>query len=232
MFEDAVARHRAGNLAGAEAGYLEVLERVPEHPHALHFLGVALHQQRRYPEALSRLEQAAKALPRAPAVHSNLGNTLRALGRHPQAILAYEKALDLDPKFADASNNLGITLQELKRPDAAVEAYRQALAAGGGVNVSRNLASALRQARRFEEARAVCRAALDAHPDDAEMHRVLGNLELDLGHWTDAASSLERARELGAEDGDLLLSLGHALRKAKQRDRALEIGRATCRERV
>jgi Flp pilus assembly protein TadD len=46
LLDSAMAAHRSGDNDGAEAGYRTVLALAPEHPEALHLLGVCRHQAR------------------------------------------------------------------------------------------------------------------------------------------------------------------------------------------
>lgn len=50
---------------------------------------------------------------------------------------------------------------------------------------------------------------MEIDPEDAERHRVLGDVYLELERYADAASAYQRAMELGCGDAGLLLSLGH-----------------------
>jgi len=59
----AIEHHRAGDLAGAERGYREVLELDPVQPDACHNLGALMMVQRQYPEGLKLLKAALEAKP-------------------------------------------------------------------------------------------------------------------------------------------------------------------------
>src|SRR5512132_1845718 len=59
----AIRRHREGDCAGAEAGYLARLGAVPDDPDALHFLGVLRHQQQRTDEAIALVTRALAIAP-------------------------------------------------------------------------------------------------------------------------------------------------------------------------
>ena len=61
----------------------------PQHPHALHYLGVILYQRDRVAEALPLLERAVALIPQEPEFHNNLGLALFAADRTDDAIAAY-----------------------------------------------------------------------------------------------------------------------------------------------
>ena len=93
----AVAHHQAGRLAEAEQGYRAALSADPQHPDALHLLGVLSLQSGRADEAVALI---GKALERSKGVADywdNLGSALRAAGRAADAIQAHRRAAPLDP---------------------------------------------------------------------------------------------------------------------------------------
>ena len=123
----ALAAHQRGELDRAEGGYLGALAVRPEHPLALHYLGVVFYQRHRLDEAMPLLERAAAVAPREPEFQNNLGLALAAADRNDEAIAAYLRALALKPDHAVASNNLGLALQASNRLPEAIAAYREAL---------------------------------------------------------------------------------------------------------
>ena len=136
--------HRHGDIDAAERAYRAALETEPEHPLALHYLGVVLHQREAHAEALPLLERAVALVPGEPEFHNNLGLALAALDRDDDAVAAYRRALDHKPDHATAWNNLGLALQATNRLPEAVAAYRRAIAFAPGYAQARwNLALAL-----------------------------------------------------------------------------------------
>ena len=73
---EAFAHHRAGRLQKAEAGYRRALEAAPEHPDALHLLGVVARQSKRPDAAVQLIRQAIAVMPDVPEFHANLGNAI------------------------------------------------------------------------------------------------------------------------------------------------------------
>src|SRR5690242_21853912 len=63
--------HEQGDIATAERLYRQALEAAPEHPLALHYLGVALYQQKRPAEAMALVERAAAMAPDEPEFHDS-----------------------------------------------------------------------------------------------------------------------------------------------------------------
>jgi tetratricopeptide (TPR) repeat protein len=125
----ALARHQAGDLATAEAGYGSVLALDPEQADALHLLGVLADQAGRPAEAVALIQRAIRRNPNEAAFHSNLGNAHLALGERDAAEAAYRAALALDVKQAEAQYNLANILRERGQVREAEAAFRAALAA-------------------------------------------------------------------------------------------------------
>jgi tetratricopeptide (TPR) repeat protein len=123
----AMSAHQAGDLAAAERGYRAALRMAPEHPHALHYLGVILYQQHRLPEAFPLLQRAVERIPHEPEFHNNLGLALLAADRVEEAIASHRRAIELAPGHVVAWNNLGLAFQARNDVAAAIDAFRHAL---------------------------------------------------------------------------------------------------------
>jgi tetratricopeptide (TPR) repeat protein len=101
----AIARHQAGDLAGAEAGYLAILA-VSEDADALCNLGLIAKARGRLAEAEDYLVRATRLAPDAPLPAYNLGSLYWRAGRLAEALAPLElAAAHLD--MTDARLNLG-----------------------------------------------------------------------------------------------------------------------------
>lgn len=125
-FQDALEHHKAGRLPQAEAIYRQILQGEPNHPEALHFLGVIAHQTGKNDIAVELISKAID-ISASSQMYCNLGAAFQALHKPDKAAESYRKALVLKPDFADAYHNLGIALDKQGKLDAAVESFRQAL---------------------------------------------------------------------------------------------------------
>ncbi len=106
----AVQRHNEGHLSQAETIYRQVLRVNPNHPVALHLLGVIANQTEKNSLAVDLITKALAVKPDFAEAHSNLSVALRELGRLKEAVDSCHKALALRPNFAEAYNNLGLAL--------------------------------------------------------------------------------------------------------------------------
>src|SRR5215472_12944629 len=118
--------HQAARLAEAEVCYRRALATQPEHPDALHLLGLIAQQVGRYDQAVELIGQAIKRNGH-PVYFSNLGVVLNDQGKLEEAIAAYRQAIRIKPDFAEAYSNLGNSLSDQGKIDEAIAAYRQAI---------------------------------------------------------------------------------------------------------
>jgi Flp pilus assembly protein TadD len=101
------AHHQRGNLRGAEAGYRNLLEKVPRNANAHVYLGIALFDQQRYAEAVEAYRAALQVQHFFPVAWNNLGNALRMVGEVEEADRAFATALQQKPEYATAMKNRG-----------------------------------------------------------------------------------------------------------------------------
>ena len=111
LFDAALARHRAGDAAGAEALYRELLGRNARHVDALNNLGVVLAMQGRLDEAVQSYETALRVQPDYVNLRCNLANALYAQDHVEQAAVQLWRAIEIAPNDPELNNNLGVILQ-------------------------------------------------------------------------------------------------------------------------
>jgi predicted O-linked N-acetylglucosamine transferase (SPINDLY family) len=104
-YQNAITKHRAGDLAGAEYLYRQILSETLSHAGAWHFLGIIFHKQGRYEEALRYIEKSIRLENSKSVFHSNYGVILVDVGKTDEALHAFQKALEFDPQNTDAHTN-------------------------------------------------------------------------------------------------------------------------------
>ena len=187
LLEQAVARHRGGQLADAEALYREVLAMAPEHPGALHYLGLLGLQTGHLAAAEELLARAARATPGDPMLLNNWGIALAKLGRHGEARQRFEIAIERGPGYADAVVNLANLLADAGEYDIAEQHYREAIAiAPRSAEAHNNLGRLLLSRKRLPEAVASLEEALRASPGHASALNNLGNALREQGRLDEA----------------------------------------------
>jgi Flp pilus assembly protein TadD len=119
--------HQNGGTTQAEATYRSVLQSEPGNANAWCYWGIALHDLKRFADAVKAYENAIRLQPRFPIAYNNMGNTLRYLGRVADADQSFEIALQQDPKYFNALRNRGTLHAWTGRIDLAFEYYHQAM---------------------------------------------------------------------------------------------------------
>lgn len=127
LLAEALALHRAGSFEAAAPLYAQALSQAPDHPDALHLLGVVEQQRGRMAES-ERLIRRALNLKSDAHYAANLANALQAQGRPVEAEQACRLALSIQPALAMAQANLGVALHAQGRREEAVQALRAAIA--------------------------------------------------------------------------------------------------------
>jgi tetratricopeptide (TPR) repeat protein len=120
--------------------------------HSFNNVGLALHSQGSYEEALKKLLAALELEPHNPVVCNNLAVCYFSLDQFESSVQSYEKAISLDPRYVEAHNNRGNALVKLFQHEEALKSYDQALALDPNyVEAYWNKALALLQLGRFSE---------------------------------------------------------------------------------
>src|SRR5262245_51728455 len=83
-FSTAVGTLTSGDLDQAEAAYRRILTELPNHPQALHMLGVIELQRGNVQPAIDLIWRAIRVNPGHPEPWVNLGGALRATQRHDE----------------------------------------------------------------------------------------------------------------------------------------------------
>ncbi len=209
----AIKHHQEGRFAEAEGIYRLVLQQRPNHPDALHLLGVLAGQAGRKQEAVDLVKRAIAACPTEAAYHCNLGKFLADQNQLDEAIVAYREALWLRPNLAEAHNNLGNVLKEKAMFDEAVASYGAAIRYKADyAEAYHNWGNALKDQGKLAAAIPCYEAALRIRPDYAAAHTGLGDVYTGLGRYAEAVACLETAIRLQPNLAEAHANLGNALR--------------------
>jgi tetratricopeptide (TPR) repeat protein len=123
-----IARHQRGDLAGAIAGYREVLAVDPRQFDALRLLGAALNARREPQAALEALERALAVRGDMAEVWVLRGEALARLGRNDESVASFERALQLRPQSLETWHALGLRQYALGRHEEALRCFDRTLA--------------------------------------------------------------------------------------------------------
>lgn len=119
--------HQQSGASEAEPIYRRVLQQAPNHANGWCFLGIALHDQRKYASAVESYRHALKIQPQFPVALNNLGNSLRYVGEFEEADACFQTAIQLKPDYLNAFKNRGTLHVWSGNIDQGLEYYAQAL---------------------------------------------------------------------------------------------------------
>jgi Flp pilus assembly protein TadD len=193
----ALEHHRAGRVREAEILYRQILQSQPDHPNALHLLGLIAHQAGRHADALKLIGRAIALKPAAPEFHNDIGEAFRAMGRDEEAKASYHRALSLKADMPYPAYNLGILYHHQGNLEEAMACYRRALKGDPkNAEAHNNLGNVLKELGRVEEAVAHYRRALALKPDFAEVCHNLGVAFQEQGKLEEATAHYRQALRL------------------------------------
>ncbi len=181
LLQQAVALHQNGQLAQAQAIYLDILKSQPKHFDALHLLGVIALHTKNYQSAVDLIDKAIETYPSNANAYYNRGNALKELKQLDAAVASYDQAIRLKPDYADAYYNRGGILKELKQLDAAVASYDQVINLNPGyADAYYNRGNILKELKQLDAAVASYDQAIRLKPDytDAYYNRGIALGEL------------------------------------------------------
>ncbi|MFQ5508135.1 MAG: sulfotransferase [Leptospirillia bacterium] len=208
LLEDAFARHRSGDLAGAARLYGKVLVQQPNHDRCLYLMGTLQVQSGRPDRALPLLTRAAQRNPQAAEVQDRLGSALRGLGDMAGAEAAHRRAVALEPRNGTFHNNLGVVLQELGRAADAAECFQAAVRLlPDFVSAHSNLGAALKEMRVTDKAVEHFKRAMELDP--AQLGALI-NLSLMLqekGDLETAGGYLRKALAAAPHEPDVVATM-------------------------
>ncbi|MGC1521946.1 MAG: tetratricopeptide repeat protein [Steroidobacteraceae bacterium] len=172
----AMIEHQRGGLAGAEAAYQNILAHTPEHPDALHYLGMLRFQQEKSAEAIALLRRSLDIAPDNPHAWNNLGNILFARGERSEALQAYEHAVAAAPNLTAGWHNLGILHRRSQRLERAIECFQKVLSVDAAApegkpgadfrNALESLVNLLQRTQRMDELAQTLTLWQRSFPDD------------------------------------------------------------------
>jgi tetratricopeptide (TPR) repeat protein len=208
LLDFAKQRHQAGDFAGAERLYREVLQAEPAHSEALGLLALACHQRGDWAEAESWYRRTLAVRPADVDAHFRLGMVLMSLFRPADAEAEFREAVRLRPDSPDTWNNLGNVLFLTGRTPEAIRCFRQAVRLRPDwAEACLNLGNALRENDHTAEGLRYYREAVRLRPDFLKAHMNLGAALLETGDTRGAEGHLRECLRLSPRAPKILSTL-------------------------
>jgi tetratricopeptide (TPR) repeat protein len=186
--------------------------------------------------AAQRLEQSLAEAPAAEPLRTRLFDIYRANGDLPRLAHAMAQGAAYAPDKATRTERLlaaaELFAKDVREPERAVPLLEQASELlPDDQNVRLNLASALADAKRHDDARAILRALIDSFGgrrprERAPVHYRMARLELSAGNRGRALMELETAAKVDPQNATILGALAELARDDGQFDRAEKSYRA------
>ena len=203
---------QGGRLGEAEQACQALLAGAPNHPDAVHMLGL-IREQAGDASAGEQLVRKSLSLEPGNAQYLlNLAHLLRRRGRLPEAAQAYRQSLARTPAERAARYSLAVTLSDLGQHADAERECRTLLEQGAeDADAWALLAFVLGDQGRLPEAELAYRRALSIDDKHVFAHHNLGSLLSRMERAEEALAALERARALGASGFELNFNRGRTL---------------------
>lgn len=143
LFDKALERLRADDLAGAGEALEQVVAADPAHAAAHYQLGNVRRDLGDPAAAERHFSRALELAPGHAEAHNNLGVLQEVSGRVEEAVASYRHAVQAKPTLTQAYLNLGRLLMERGRRDEAAQCYRDAVASSDKPSIFVHLLAAL-----------------------------------------------------------------------------------------
>jgi tetratricopeptide (TPR) repeat protein len=127
LYKLALARYRAGDIAGAVGPLRLAVQQNDAFAEAYYLLGVALRQQGHATEALWALQRSVSLAPGIVGPREALADLFRRLGRHRDRLAQLEALAELEPDDPSRLLALGTAHAEAGRMEAAVQVFARAI---------------------------------------------------------------------------------------------------------
>lgn len=212
LIQQGLAHHQAGRFALANDCYQQALQLTPNHPDALHLLGMLAQNWGDLNVGIQLIRQAIQLRPQQALYHCNLGTLLQAAGKLAEAIDCFQHALTLDGNAFAFHFNLAHALQQQGKLLEAQHCYEQAILINPQyIQALSNLAHVLAAQKNWTAAEENYRRALKLAPNWAELHFNLATALNSQNRLDEAIASYQQAVVLFADYTHAHCNLGAAL---------------------
>ena len=201
--------HSAGDFRRAEQAYQRILAVVPDHPVAMHQLGLIAMQTGDATKALEWFQRAAQTDPLNADVQTDLGCILKDAGKITEAIASFERAVSLDPNSIIALHNLGDILIEQGEYQQAQTFFQRVLKLRPDLAETHcSLGNLWKKTNKTEAAITSYRRAIELKPGYVASYNNLGVIMNEKGDQDQAIAYFEKTLQLAPDHADACNNLG------------------------
>lgn len=179
----AFKRFQEGKHEDAEIIVRQALKVCPEDPAALQILGLVLHNNHHFEEAIENFEKAITVEPDNAETYNNLALCYANTGELDKAINLLQKAIDLKPDCSYMHANLGLQYRQKQDIDAAIKHFQHSLSLKADPTVWGMLGGCYGEVKALDEAENCFQNALALSPDFAGAHVDLASIYQLRGDW-------------------------------------------------
>lgn len=211
LFNDALARFEAGELAHAEQVCVLALNHYPNTAAFLDLLSAILSERGDALRALQLAQAAVSSTPGIAEYWNNLGALWRNQHQLDDAKNCFLHALDLSPENPGILTNLAAVLVDLGELADACAVYQRALVeASAPIKTYIQFAGLLERQGHLDQAHSLLLRALEREPESPATHNNLAGILLKLGHSERAITHCLKALQLQPQFPEARHNLGVA----------------------
>lgn len=188
-----------GRADEALAELRKVIALQPDNDDAHRLIGQILSDRAQFSAAITEFNEAIRLRPGFWTNHMSLATAYFKAGRLAEAARSYLKVTELQPDNAWAFGNLGVAYMELGDNRRALVSLEKSIAITPDAYTYANLGTVRYWQGDFEEAARATQAAIKLLPDEAWIHRNLGDAYARLGRRQEAEGSYAEAVRLSEE---------------------------------
>lgn len=217
---------QTGRLDEARALYEDIVARHPDHPDALHLLGVAVAQLGDPGRGLALMARSVEHAPDRVQFLANLAKLQCETG-HPQDAIGFlDRAVALAPGNADLHHLRGSALKDLGRLDEAEASLRSALSIDSSrAAVHNELGLVLHELGRIDEAIRCFDASLAILPISTEARNHRGVALRTAGRLAEAVACFQEILSIEPGRIEALYNLGNTLADSHRSAEAIDVFR-------
>ncbi len=219
VLQQALALHKAGQLAPAMEVYRGLIARHPQDFDANLYLGMALTQQKETDQAIVHLRAAVAANGRSALAQCNLGVALLTAGQAEAALPALDAAIAIKPDFIEAQAKRALALYRVGRLEDALAAYDHVLARKPDAGLLNDKGCVLRDLGRHDDAVSVFTQVLALRPHDIATRMNLAHAQYDAQDYNSAGESYGAVLQADSRNRDAQKGLLLSLKAAGHDDR-------------